>query len=118
MCDGANENIKHLFFECAITKSLWSSLQHCLKNYITLPNLTLQSAVLGFLDDSTEFFNATNHILLIFKIFLFKHRTFKPSLILLFAEIKNIIHIEGQLCSNDRQRAQYNDKWGNILNMF
>ena len=117
LCGNANENVKHLFFECLITKSLWNSLQHHLQNYISLPDLTLQSAVFGFLDDSIEVTNATNHILLIFKIFLFKNRTFKPTPTLLFAIINNIINIEGQLCFTSRQRNKHSQKWGKMLKL-
>ena len=78
----------------------------------------LQSAVFGFLEEPKETSNATNHILLIFKIFLFKNRSLKPTITMLLAKLKNIVKIEGQLCFTERQSIMYNQKWGKILNCF
>ena len=118
LCGSANENVKHLFFECILSRSLWSSLQNHLKNDLPLQNLTLQSAVFGFLDEPDETRDIANHILLIFKIFLFKNRTFKPTSKLLFARIKNAANIESQLCLTNKQRTRYNQKWQKVFNQF
>ena len=99
-------------------KILWSSLQNHLKNDLPLQNLTLQSAVFGFLDEPDETRDIANHILLIFKIFLFKNRTFKPTSKLLFARIKNAANIESQLCLTNKQRTRYNQKWQKVFNQF
>ena len=116
LCKSAKENVKHLFFECSISKSLWYSLQLNLKNHFHLKDLSLQSAVFGFLEEPKETSNATNHILLIFKIFLFKNRSLKPTITMLLAKLKNIVKIEGQLCFTERQSIMYNQKWGKVLN--
>ena len=118
LCGLAKENVKHLFFECPTSKSLWNSLQNHLINHLPLNDLTLQSAVFLFFKEPEDNTNITNHILLIFKIFLFKNRTHKPTLISLLARIKNIANIEGHLCFTDKQWNRHNKKWGKIINLF
>ena len=118
LCGLAKENVKHLFYECSITQSLWKSLQSRLINHLVLKDLTLQSAVFGFLNEPEDSFTTTNHILLIFKIFLYKYRNRDTSPTFLFACIKNVATIEGQLCISDKDRQRHNRKWGNIVNLF
>ena len=103
LCLSANENIKHLFFECHITQSLWLSLQNLLSVRLPLQDLTLQSAVFGFLDEPSNSYNIANHILLIFKIFIFKNRNSSPTSSMLFARIKSVANIESQLCYSTKQ---------------
>ena len=76
-----------------------------------------RSAVFGFISDYAEKNNIDNHILLIFKIFLFKNRTYNPALNLLLARIKNIAKIEGQLCFTEKQLDRYSHKWGFLDNL-
>ena len=40
--------------------------------YITIPDVTPQSAILGFTDTSTKYFLLMNHLLLIYKCYLYK----------------------------------------------
>ena len=84
---------------------------------MVLPNLTPQSAVIGFLDEPLDTFSAVNHVLIIFKIFLFKNRAKNPSVNHLVARIKNIAKIEGQQCFTERSRVKHNHKWGFIFNL-
>ena len=118
LCGLAKENVKHLFYECSITQSLWKSLQSRLINHLVLKDLTLQSAVFGFLNEPEDSFTTTNHILLIFKIFLYKYRNRDTSPTFLFACIKNVATIEGHMCISDKDRQRHNRKWGNIVNLF
>ena len=103
------------------TKKLWAKLQSLptiLKCTLVLKDLTLQSAVFGFLNEPEDSFTTTNHILLIFKIFLYKYRNRDTSPAFLFACIKNVATIEGHLCISDKDRQRHNRKWGNIVNFF
>ena len=112
LCLLENESIEHLFCNCHVSKTLWDALKLHFGNNFILEDLTPQSATIGFLGDTT----IMNHILLIFKIFLYKNRSSNPTLISLVAKIKNVSVIEKQLCFTDRQRNFYNQKWGSILN--
>ena len=70
----------------------------------------------GFLDEPEDVINTTNHILLIFKTFLYKYRNTSPTF--LFACIKNVATIEGHLCTSDIHCQRHDLKWGNILNLL
>ena len=95
LCNNAKENVEHLFYECSVSKALWSSLQLQLINFLPLNDLTPQSAVIGFLDEPPDTFNVVNHILIIYKIFIFKNRDKNLSIYHLLAKIKNVVKIEG-----------------------
>ena len=118
LCSLANENIQHLFFECSVSQGFWKSLQNHFRNHLVLNNLILQSAVFVFLDDPVDILNITNHILLIFKIFLYKYRTKNPTFSLLLARIKNTANIESHLCHTVNHRVRHNSKWGNIIDIL
>ena len=59
--------------------------------YITIPDVTPQSAILGFTDTSTKHFLLMNHLLLIYKCYLYKAR---DSQHLSFLAFKNSIKIK------------------------
>ena len=73
-CKEQNESISHFFYDCRDTKSLWNSVQFFFENKLTLPNLTLQCAYLGFYEVSKNDYNLFNTILLTFKITLYQQR--------------------------------------------
>ena len=118
LCNGAIENIEHLFCDCPVTRNLWQCLKLLLLERMTLSDLTPQSAYIGFIDESPEFFNTTNHLLIIFKIFIYKYRSLNPSSNLLFAKIKNVVTIEKHMCKSMKQRDNFQKKWGAIYNIF
>ena len=79
-CNLYDETLSHMFYECDPVQCLWSDLVQCFQNNLILPSLTRQTAVFGFLDYVT---NASisennkclsNHILLIFKLYVYKSR--------------------------------------------
>ena len=118
LCNSYPESIDHLFCSCPITKSLWIFLQLHLRNHVVLNNLTPQSALLGFFDDESDNFCLINHILLIFKIFLFKFRAKNPTPILLLSKLKQAIDLELCLCHSDRTKDRFNAKWKGILSVL
>ena len=73
-CEQEKETIKHLFCECTVSKSLWDQIKIYFNNTINIPDLTLQSAILGFFEDSNL---ALNNILLIYKLCLYRFRNKK-----------------------------------------
>ena len=87
-------------------------MQDCLQ----LPDLTPQAAIFGFLNTEEEFSLLQNHILLLFKLYIYNSR---PSGILilnsLLAEIVKIMNIEKHLASSNQNKIiKYNKKWGKI----
>ena len=51
---------------------MWNQTQIFFAGYITIPDVTPQSAILGFADTSIEHFLLINHMLLIYKCYLYK----------------------------------------------
>ena len=73
-CKVIDETILHLFSECNKVLFLWEKLTEKLSRNLQLPILSPQSATLGFLNLEQNTFIVINHILLIFKLFVYKER--------------------------------------------
>ena len=70
-----DETIKHMFLEWICVKQLWNHLRLFLTNDISLPILTPQTAIFGFINGiENSVYKITNHILLIFKLYVYKSR--------------------------------------------
>ena len=78
--------------------ALWKSLQNKLKDSLFLENISPQSAILGFTDQNTNV-NTVNHLLLIFKLFVYKNHSKTLSHNHLFKTIKSTIEIELKSCT-------------------
>jgi len=112
-CHLQNENIAHLFFQCKITSNLWKQLQEYLKKFnIELPNLTIESAFLGF----PNFDLLINHILIIFKMSLFICRDKEYcSLNQIKKVIKNTMNIENNITYlNQVSKSKNERKWAKL----
>ena len=97
----------------SITKSLWLDLQQFFSNKITIPDLDLQSAVVGFLDKGTKDNIFVNNVLLMFKITLYRNRD-KGSVILnnVINNLKTRETIEKNIAGNNAGKLGYHvDKW-------
>ena len=74
-CHSYDETIKHIFLECIYVKQLWSHLRLFLTNDISLPILTPQTAIFGFISGiENNVYKIKNHIVLIFKLHVYKSR--------------------------------------------
>ena len=80
-----------MFFDCEVSKALWSELKNKFSNNISLPSLDLQSAVTGFLGTNNIDNLIINNILLMFKISLYNNRD------------KNTITMHNVLCNLKRR---------------
>ena len=107
----------HLFHDCVIIKRIWNQLESILSNNINFSISTPQSAIFGFWDLDTNENLILNHLLLIFKMYIYNARTrgyFNVSHLLVY--IKSIKDIEKKLCQNDaKRRKKFIKKWENIL---
>ena len=76
-----------------------------------------QNAIFGFWDLDTDELLTLNHLLLIFKMYIYNSRTtgyLNISHLLIYT--KGIKDTEKKLCENDaKYRKQFNKKWKNIL---
>ena len=72
-CKMTEENALHLFYNCIKTKVLWDQLKVFISDKtLSLPSLTLQSAILGHIDLSDDYL--INHIIHIYKIYIYNSR--------------------------------------------
>ena len=70
-CLTEEETISHIFATCHKTSSLWNKLKFCLKNSVHIPEFNPQSAIFGFLQVDPHFVLILNHIVLLFKYYVY-----------------------------------------------
>ena len=80
-CNLEDEITYHLFAICTKTNILWTNIKEFFNGNLKLPSLTPQSAMFRFSDVDQDIFLVLNHILLLFKHFIYISR---ESIILLF----------------------------------
>ena len=73
-CNTYDETPIHLFCECDSTKYLWLQLNRHFPSDLTFPVSTPQAAILGLFNDSESNIRLINHILLLFKLYIYKSR--------------------------------------------
>ena len=118
-CNLYNETPYHIFYECDCVKCLWSDLVQSFQNNLILPTLTPQTAIFGFLDytnNDSIFENnkcLSNHILLIFKLYVYKSREKKLlNINNLIAEIQKIKRIVKEIAlPNSKKTIAFTKKW-------
>ena len=116
LCLIDNETVEHLFAKCTVTVSLWTALKNKLSKNLILEDLSPQSAFFGFRYENADDYLIINHILLIFKIFLFKYRIKKPTLDMFFLKISNYEKLERQLCLTSQKHFEFHTKkWSKIM---
>ena len=111
-CQSENETPIHFFHGCSKTNLLWYKLQKLLKAKTDLTVNTPQSAIFGF-QSYENISDIVNHLLLIFKYYLFNSRKHKRlSLEVLKKVIVKIYNIEKQICLNDfKKTKKFRKKW-------
>ena len=100
-CNQNNETIEHLFCRCFVAKAFWNDLNTFFGNHLSLYDLTPQTAYSGFTEKYLDDTILQNHLLLVFKIYLNKSRSYgyaflKPLLL----EIKKINRLEKKNCGS------------------
>ena len=112
-CHSYDETIKYIFLECLRVKQLFNHLRFFLTSDIFLPILTPQTAIFGFINGiENNVYKITNHILLIFKLHVYKSRE-RGTLELsrLINEIKKVKLLEKNSVQNHvRELEQYKIK--------
>ena len=92
---------------------LWSQYKEWLRGYITLPTLTSQGALIGFLKDTCGGdYALANHILLIFKRSIYELRLsmVKPSIYFIKQKLKSTYKIEAQIAeASSKLDSHYKD---------
>ena len=112
-CMEEPESPIHLFHSCIRTNFLWTQLQHSFQNVLIIPLITPQSAVFGFIDHKVNY-HLINHVLLIFKYYVYKTReNGSLDLKVLKRNIHKIKSIENQMSLNKPEKQKKLSKKGN-----
>ena len=77
LCNSETETMIHLFCHCSKTLQLWISLSNWCKECLTLPTQEPSTAILGFGNISDEKSKLINHILILFKYFIYANRNIR-----------------------------------------
>ena len=114
-CNSEEETPIHLFAECRISRRIWSEVQLKYLNNIQLPDLTPQSAYLGF-HEIKENKIIINHILLIFKLTLYHSRKKQVcNLHFVTREIEKLKQYEYEITFKSKRKKEFNqNKWKSI----
>ena len=95
-CNSYDETIKHIFLECicVYVKQLWNYFRLFLTNHISLPILTPQTAIFGFINGTeNSVYKIKNQMLSICKLHVYKSRERSIlELSRLIIQIKNVIN--------------------------
>ena len=111
-CNREEETILHTFYSCIFTKALWNDLKNSVERFLQLPDLTPQSAMFGFLDINTNVYLISNHLLLIFKFYVYKARSIKEvNFNILKRKIKKFKKQKKISKNNANKYAKYKKKW-------
>ena len=115
-CKCEEDTTIHLFHICRKTQALWMQLTSRLNRHLSFPHLTPQSAIFGFLNISDKDNLIVNHLLLLFKYYIYnardqKHLVFEA----LMKNIKNIYDIEKNLADQDpHEKTKFLKKWQSV----
>ena len=113
------ETPMHIFYSYNHTQILWERLKYYMQNNLDLPSLPSQSDILGLTNSESENFIITNHLLLIFKYYIFKSRSNKHlSFLQLKTDIINLKTLEEDLSNGDNKSKKYRKKWQKISDIF
>ena len=95
------------------TQSSWEKLRKYFHDDFSLPVLSPQTALFGFLDFSEhEDLFLLNHILLVFKLYLYKTREEKTlHLKMLLMNIADVKRIEKKNATTEKKMDRYKKKW-------
>ena len=71
LCGNDTETILHFFRHCSITQNFWTQMQNWLSNILDIPVLTSKIAILGKYSSQGATDILINHIILMFKTFMY-----------------------------------------------
>ena len=106
------ETTIHIFYGCVHVQNIWNELRAYLIQDLVIPDLSPQSAIFGYVEIQQDF-KIINHLLLIFKLFVYKSRDEKY---LNFHRLKNKIakvkNIEETITyNNPGEKEKFLKKW-------
>ena len=118
-CGILDENVEHIFYECPHSIRLWDEVVTFFSPVLIVPALSPQSALIGFHSEVSDHNLLLNHLLLLFKVFIYKNREQKR---LVFNNlqtiIKNVFKLEIQCQKNLRSDRYYSEKWNIVRDLL
>ena len=119
LCKKENESVIHLFCTCTVTRNLFEHLRLWLAGISLLENINLepQAIILGIWDTNNDDFALINHILLLFKRYIYLKRAERlgPNINGMKSFIKSIETIECRIASAKDKLSSHYKKWEKLL---
>ena len=120
LCGDDLETILHFFCHCSITQNLWTQMQNWLSNILDIPELTSKIVILGKCPCQGATDILINHIILMFKKFLYTHR--KSTTQVAFVALKHYIaytqKIEQTITRKNGKLTLHFKKWNPIIELL
>ena len=115
-CNDEEETLLPLFHPSLKTKQPWNKLRQYFSKFINTPHSTQQSSILGIFDNN-QHSELINHLLLIFKFYIYSARNRKQlNFDNLMRTIKKIKETEKELTSSNKLKLL--KKWYPIDHMI
>ena len=103
-CKLSDKTVLHLFYECDIVQNLWNELDLFCENNFSLFDLTPQAAFLDFLNVDSKLLLIQNHLLLIFKLYIYNSRRSESLIIkFLIREIMKVKNMDEKISINNEK---------------
>ena len=120
LCKLENESLTHLFCQCIETRKLWHQLQTWFPVPKKLSDLEPQPILLGIWRENNSDYTLINHIILLFKRYIYLTKNHQNSLNLrgFTAFLKNIETIKRHIASNRSKLDFHCNKWNALLNLI
>ena len=117
-CELQDETINHIFVECKFAIKLWSDLRYYCQCSFDIPILNPQSATFGFFEIDPDLVILLNHILLLYKYYIYSSRdSSKLSFEALLKNILNIFVLEKKTKENKRKTKAFIKKLCKIMQL-
>jgi len=116
-CKRETKSLKHLFFNCYVTKFFWEAFcSWLIECSISLQPLTLTDIVFGIFNVEKDF-DILIHLVLVAKLYVYiykcKLNNVNPSLQVYKAKIKGVCQIEKRIATSRNKLTKHFRKWDN-----
>ena len=112
--------LSHLICNCTLTQQLWKNLQSWVRGYLFQPGLEPSIVILGDWNTKNDNNVLANHLILLFKYFIYKHRTVKHAINIHAMKnyVKFVQKIEQRIARNKDRLEKHFTKWEPIAQLL
>ena len=113
LCKQEKETVIHLLYQCHVTRQLWCSLSCWLQGVLRLPSLEPVAAMLGSWDLENETNVLLNHLMLLFKYFIYRFRNMNTSVNIFHLQhfILSVQKVEQKITFRNNRLTHHFSKW-------